>query len=124
MSIDGCPGLRLKATQTRWAWVYRFKSPVDERMRQIKIGEWPALSLAAAVVAWEHLKDDRKSGNDPVLARRLSKSTVGDMVQQAHSPTLRQVCRGYLEGHVERHRKAKNRGNLRPLGRRNFWGSS
>jgi hypothetical protein len=38
------PGLRLEATATRKTWTYRYKSPVDARMRQVKVGNWPFVS--------------------------------------------------------------------------------
>jgi len=50
--IDGCPGLRLVATATRRTWTYRYKSPTDGRMRQVALGGWPAMALAAAAGAW------------------------------------------------------------------------
>ncbi|WP_414451915.1 tyrosine-type recombinase/integrase [Burkholderia sp. 22PA0099] len=107
LNIDGYPGLRLEATASRRSWTYRYKSPVDGRMRQIKIGEWPALSIAAAAVEWERLRDQRNAGNDPALAKRQARGSVAVMVQQGHSPTVREVCLAYLEGHVERNRKSK-----------------
>ncbi|CAN0621955.1 protein of unknown function [Burkholderia multivorans] len=107
LNIDGCPGLRLQATSSRRSWTYRYKSPVDGRMRQVKIGEWPALSVAAAAVEWERLRDERNAGNDPALNSRQARSSVGAMVQQGDSLTVRDVCRAYLEGHVERNRKPK-----------------
>src|SRR4051812_13212915 len=58
-TISDCPGLRLEASATRRTWVYRYKSPIDMRMRQVKIGEWPAMSMAAAVAAWETLRSKR-----------------------------------------------------------------
>ncbi|WP_198294743.1 integrase arm-type DNA-binding domain-containing protein [Burkholderia ubonensis] len=69
-NIDGCPGLRLQATTSRRSWIYRYKSPVDGRMRQIKIGEWPVLSIAVTAVEWERLRDERNAGNDPALTKR------------------------------------------------------
>nr|WP_232435539.1 hypothetical protein [Burkholderia ubonensis] len=48
----------------------RCKSPVDGRMRPIKIGEWPALSVAVAAVEWKRLRDGRNAGNDPALIKR------------------------------------------------------
>lgn len=107
LKIDGCPGLRLEATASRRSWIYRYKSPVDGRMRQIKIGEWPALSIAAAAVEWERLKQARKAGNDPALAKRQANDSVGVMVQQGDSPTVRDICSAYLTGHVERNRQSK-----------------
>lgn len=107
LKIDGCPGLRLEATASRRSWIYRYKSPVDGRMRQIKIGEWPALSIAAAAVEWERLKQARNAGNDPALAKRQANDSVGVMVQQGDSPTVRDICSAYLTGHVERNRQSK-----------------
>ncbi|KUZ29629.1 tyrosine-type recombinase/integrase [Burkholderia territorii] len=107
LNIDGCPGLRLQATTSRRSWIYRYKSPVDGRMRQIKIGEWPALSIAAAAVEWERLRDERNAGNDPALAKRQAHDSVGVMVQQGGSPAVREICDAYLKGHVETNRKTK-----------------
>ncbi|WP_186066890.1 tyrosine-type recombinase/integrase [Burkholderia gladioli] len=108
ITIDGCPGLRLEATATRRSWTYRYKSPVDDRMRQTKIGEWPALSLAAAAGEWEKLRSAREAGSDPALAKRLQANpALGVMVTQDGPLTVRQVCRAYLVGHVERNRKSK-----------------
>lgn len=50
MGFEAFPGLRLEAIASRRTWTYRFKSPVDGRMRQQKLGEWPAVSYAAAIV--------------------------------------------------------------------------
>ncbi|HHX4054171.1 TPA: tyrosine-type recombinase/integrase [Burkholderia contaminans] len=107
LSIDGCPGLRLEAAASRRSWTYRYKSPVDGRMRQIKIGEWPAMSVAAAAVEWERLRDQRNAGNDPALAKRQPNSSVAVMVQQGDSLTVGEVCGAYLKGHIEIRRKPK-----------------
>lgn len=108
ITIEGCPGLRLEASAARRSWIYRYKSPVDGRMRQTKIGEWPALSLAAAMGDWERLRSARESGSDPALAKRQqAKSEVGVMVQQDRPPTVLEICYAYLTGHVERNRKSK-----------------
>ena len=53
MTFEGFPGLRLQASTSRKSWTYRYKSPVDDRMRQVKLGEWPAMAFAAAIAAWE-----------------------------------------------------------------------
>ncbi|WP_175766011.1 tyrosine-type recombinase/integrase [Burkholderia ambifaria] len=107
LNIDGCPGLRLEAAASRRSWTYRYKSPVDGRMRQIKIGEWPAMSVAAAAVEWERLRDQRNAGNDPALAKRQPNSSVAVMVQQGDSLTVGEVCDAYLKGHIETRRKPK-----------------
>lgn len=111
LTIEGCPGLRLEATTSRRSWVYRYKSPIDARMRQVKIGQWPAMSPAAAAVEWEKLREQRDAGRDPAAERRAARSQVsaanGSMVPQGGPYTVRRLCLDYLEGHVERHRKLK-----------------
>jgi hypothetical protein len=53
INITDYPGLRLAASVKVRTWIYRYKSPVDRRMRQTAIGHWPAMSFPAAIVAWE-----------------------------------------------------------------------
>ena len=71
LTIDEAPGLRLAATATRRTWTYRYKSPVDQRMRQLRLGHWPAMSYAAALAAWETARQTRAGGADPALDARL-----------------------------------------------------
>lgn len=109
--IPECPGLRLQASASRRTWIYRFKSPIDARMRQFKIGEWPATSFPAAVAAWERLRGARGSGIDLVAERRSARmrsrstSTGDDRREPLDGLTVRELCENYLTGHVERHRK-------------------
>lgn len=108
LTVADCPGLRLVATKSTKSWTYRYKSPVDGRMKQTKIGDWPAISLAAATVAWEKLRESRNEGQEPVARKRQSSpASNGDMVPQTSAYTVGNVCRDYLEGHVERSRKTK-----------------
>src|SRR5436190_20747645 len=65
LTIAYCPGLRLQATVNRRTWSYRYRSPLDGRMRQVKIGAWPAVGVAAASTAWAKLKAVRVHGVDP-----------------------------------------------------------
>ncbi|REG58985.1 uncharacterized protein DUF4102 [Paraburkholderia sp. BL6669N2] len=108
LTVTDCPGLRLVATKTTKSWTYRYKSPVDGRMKQTKIGEWPAMSPAAATAAWEKLREARNEGQEPVAKKRQpSTASIGDMVPQTLKYTMGNLCRDYLEGHVERNRKTK-----------------
>lgn len=113
LTIDDCPGLRLEATQSTKTWTYRYKSPVDGRMRQIKIGEWPAMSQVRAMVAWEDLRQKRDAGEDPSLEKRAARQKAVAEVRQEKqakqeaSFTVRKVCELYFAGHVERNRKPK-----------------
>lgn len=62
--VDDAPGLRLVATATRKTWTYRYKSPIDGRMRQVAMGQWPAVSYAAALGVWDELRTRRDAGED------------------------------------------------------------
>jgi len=99
--ISEHPGLRLKGFATRRTWIYRYKSPLDGRMRQVKLGHWPAMSYHAAVAQWEILRQQRDEGGDIVLQRR------GETVTPTASGlTVREVCNLYLSGHIK-HRAKK-----------------
>lgn len=67
IAFDDFPGLRLEATATRRTWTYRYRSPLDGNMRQIKLGNWPTMPLAEAVVEWEAKRSIRDTGEDPAL---------------------------------------------------------
>jgi integrase len=68
--VGQAPGLRLQATASGQSWIYRYRSHVDGRMRQLKLGRWPALGLPAALAAWQRLKALRDAGVDPAAQRR------------------------------------------------------
>lgn len=101
--VDECPGLRLVATASTRTWVYRFKSPVDGRMRQIAIGRWPTVNEAKARVEWARLRDQRLAGSDPALEKREATAVRTKPTPVGY--TVRQLCDDYLEGHIRKHRK-------------------
>jgi hypothetical protein len=68
--VEGYPGLLLVATVSARRRVYRYKSPNDGRMRQQKIGRWPAVSAPWTIAEWEKLREAREAGADPSLAKR------------------------------------------------------
>lgn len=121
ITIDGCPGLRLKATESTRTWIYRYKSPIDNRMRQVKIGEWPALSPAKAIAEWEGLRDLRDSGKDPAADKRQARVEAAAAAEQVRAlrrnavMTVRKVCEIYQLGYVERHRKEKGAKEVRRM---------
>jgi integrase len=110
LAFDDFPGLRIEATASRRSWTYRYKSPVDGRMRQCKLGEWPAMSYSAAISAWESMRAKRDSGEDPALAKKRHKPPAP--VSSA-SYTVRRLCEDFLTGHIERHRDSAGASQVR-----------
>lgn len=115
MTFDGFPGLRLQATKTRRSWIYRYKSPVDDRMRQIKLGEWPAMSYSAAIAEWEGQRTARNAGDDPAVAKRQASGVSAPSAALAAQYTVKQLCHDYLVGHVESNRKTKGSNEVRRM---------
>jgi integrase len=95
LTVDGAPGLRLTATQDRRTWTYRFKSPIDGRMRQVRLGHWPAMAPAAAIAAWERARQQRAAGVDPAAQRRADR-TAATSDAQREAFTVRALCDEYL----------------------------
>ena len=99
LTVDDAPGLRLVATATRRTWTYRYKSPVDGRMRQVRLGQWPAMGLPAAMAAWEKVKAQRDAGQDPSADKRQRRrDTAAAAVASAY--TVRRACDEYLADYV------------------------
>jgi integrase len=111
------PGLRLAATATRRSWIYRYKSPVDGGMRQLKLGEWPAMSYPAAAVEWEKRRAERDSGADVQLQKRAARRQERDAVaaEKVKPYSVADLVQDYLAGHIDLHRKPKGRSEVRRL---------
>jgi len=111
------PGLRLVATDTRRSWIYRYKSPIDGGMRQIKIGEWPRLELAKALAEWDRLRGVRDSGVDPQLEKKSArrKREAEDQAEKVRPYTCLDVVEDYLTGHIDVRRKPKGRAEVRRI---------
>lgn len=115
------PGLRLEATASFRTWIYRYKSPVDGRMRQIKIGRWPAMSLHAAAAEWEKLRAAREAGADPSMAAKQSRTADRQARSQAVAAqaqagyTVAALCADYHEGHVRLSRARKGTDEVRRM---------
>jgi integrase len=111
--LDDHPGLRLEASARVRAWIYRYKSPVDGRMRQLKIGRWPDVSVSGAIVAWEALRRRRDAGEDPAAAKRMARAallverTATEEAAKTAAYTVRKLCDDYIVQHIEPHRARK-----------------
>lgn len=112
--VDGSPGLRLEATATTRSWTYRFKSPVDGRMRQVKLGTWPAMSVSAAIASWEQRRTERDAGVDLARAKAEARA-IAPKRARADVYTVHDLVQDYLAGHVDVHRKAKGSAEVRRM---------
>jgi integrase len=105
------PGLRLEATASRRTWCYRYRSPIDNALRQVKIGSWPATSVHAAITQWEALRQSREAGRDPAAeakAARTERRQVAEAKKAKVKPyTVADVANDYWEQHVAMVRKQK-----------------
>jgi len=90
--VDDFPGLRLVASTSGHAWIYRYNAAGS--MRQIKLGQWPALSLPAAVAKWQDIKDARSLGTDPAIERKAARKVK----EQVY--TVAQAVEDYITGHL------------------------
>jgi integrase len=121
LTFPAYPGLRFAAGKKSRSWIYRYKSPIDDIMRQIKIGAWPAKSWEGAVVEWEKLRAIRQNDRDPALEQReqrtikKQKEKQQAVETQAATYTLGMLIQDYLTGHVERNRQASSAKNMRHL---------
>lgn len=105
------PGLRLEATATRRTWCYRYRSLIDNALRQVKIGGWPAMSAHAAITAWEVLRQARDAGRDPALEAKEKRAerrrSAAEKKSKARPYTVADVASDYWEQHVAVARKPK-----------------
>lgn len=98
--VDGCPGLRLIASETRKTWAYRYKDPATGLMKQLKIGSWPVMPPADAAAKWQELRARRDSGEN-LKPKQKIKAGPDD------GYTLVQMINDYASGYLSKHREAK-----------------
>jgi integrase len=97
--VEGYPGLRLVATATRKTWTFRYEDE-QGRMKQRKLGGWPAVDLSTAVAEWQSLRDQRDQGVDPVQQRREEREAEAEVTASTVADLIEVFITGYIE--VER----------------------
>jgi integrase len=117
LTLQEHPGLRLVAAATRRSWTYRYKSPVDGGMRQVKLGEWPAMGYPAAAIEWEACRKTRDSGVDLQLAKRAAKrqERAAAVAVKTKPYSVADLVQDYLTGHIDVRRAPKGRAETRRL---------
>ncbi|HOY22862.1 MAG TPA: Arm DNA-binding domain-containing protein [Cellvibrio sp.] len=99
-------GLRLKANKNGTkTWVYRYKVAGD-KLRQIKLGSYPSMTLSEARAAYIKQKSIRETHGDPREFRDLemTKQKEALLKESMTGYLTAQMIDHYLIEHVERHR--------------------
>ncbi len=111
-------GLRLVVNKSgSKTWIYRYRSPIDNKLKQVKLGLYPTMELSQARAELIRLKGERDGGVDLQErkkekraerlahsgAKRMSTFTVSDMVDS------------YLDNHIANNRKQKGQAEVRRL---------
>ena len=98
LAVQGCPGLRLLATQTRKTWTYRYRAP-DGKLRQVALGQWPQVAAADALARWAQLRSDKADGLDPAAQRKAQRAEKATPAP-AKNYTVAQLVRDYIAEHL------------------------
>ena len=108
ISFPEAPGLRLQGAASGCRWVYRYRSPADNSIRQVKLGGWPALPAHKALVAWEGKRDERNAGRDPAVERREEAQRIRNKPKPR---TVAAIVAAYVEalGKLDPRKKAPRR---------------
>jgi len=121
LTSDDYPGLRVVASARGRSWIYRYRSPVDDAVRQIKLGAWPAMSVSAAIVAWEEMRLLRDAGRDPASEARSARNEAKTAAQASRAAksakvlTVAEVVDAYWHGHILVHRQKKGQTEVRRM---------
>lgn len=103
--VDGCAGLRLVATQTKKTWTVRYKD-ASGRMKQVAIGQWPAMPAQGAVAAWQALKESRATGADPAQERQARRDARSAPTKVPAVYSVRNLVDDYIAGPLSHSRKS------------------
>jgi len=121
LTIPDCPGLRLESTQTTKAWTYRYRDLRDGKLRQVKLGHWPAMSSTEAVAAWETARAARNAGQEVIAEQQQEKAaerasaTAEKAAKTSRAYTVRKLVEAYLDGRVDVNRKPKGAAEVRRM---------
>lgn len=69
-------------------------------MRQVKLGQWPAVSISMVTTKWQELKDLRDSGIDPALQKKTKRIAASVGIY-----TVAKAVEDYVSEHLDVNRK-------------------
>jgi integrase len=100
-------GLRVNCGKTGLkSFIYRYRSPVDQALKKMKIGTYPDMSLAHARVELLRLKAERRTGICPITKMKEQKSVAklqaqNDAKQSDEKLTIKAMIELYLTEVIE-----------------------
>lgn len=105
-AVGGVAGLYLQVGNGQAkSWVLR--NVVASKRRDIGLGSYPAVSLAAARDKAQKIRELIQQGEDPIALKRAALSAL--MAEQARSVKFADVAKGYLKSHSAGWRSTKHR---------------
>lgn len=109
------PGVAFQSHANRPCMRIPVQVPVDGKMRQLKLGNWPSMLLSAAVIEWEMNRNARDAGGDPAVARGRARVRLSTPEFEPHSEgyTVRRLVADYPAGHVEHNASPATQSNTR-----------
>ena len=106
IAVDNCPGLRLKSSTRSKSWVYRYRDSAGS-LRMVKLGNWPAMTLSEAIVAWDEARSKQAEGADLVQERADKKQAQREaLIALDTEYRVQALIDDFVEGHLKEHRKA------------------
>lgn len=97
LSDARCSGLRLVATPQKRSWIYRYRLHTRV-LHQIKLGEFPRMTLAEAREAWAKQKKIRDNVLDPRLEKK--KSIEAEVAKSRAAFSVDEMVSDWIEGHA------------------------
>lgn len=104
--VGGVPGLALQVTDTgARSWILRYT--VGGKSRDMGLGGYPAVTLAAAREAARSARAKVRSGVDPIQEAKAAKSAL--LASRARDVTFQQCATEYIEKHESSWKNPKHR---------------
>lgn len=105
-AVGGVPGLYLQVGEgAARSWILR--ANVAGKRRDIGLGSYPAVSLAAARQKAQAHRESIQGGQDPVVAKRAAKSALA--AERARAVTFMDAAKRYIKNHAQGWSNPKHR---------------
>ena len=112
MHLDGA-GLYLQVTERGRSWIYRYKSPITGKTRDMGIGPVNAYNLAAARELATEARGRVKAGVDPIEQRKTAFAAA--RLEASKSVTFETAVENYIKAHNNSWRTKKHEAQLRSM---------